>query len=110
MSIWLRTTIFQLVTPKHMKGRVAAVNSMFIGSSNEIGEFESGVTAKIMGLIPSVVFGGCMTLLVVLITALLEAPKLRKLHLSVYIANRTSKNKNFYLKLLICIHFVTGGK
>lgn len=81
VSIWLRSTIFQLVTPKHMKGRVAAVNSMFIGSSNEIGEFESGVTAKIMGLVPSVVFGGCMTLLVVLITAF-KAPKLRKLHLT----------------------------
>ncbi len=81
VSIWLRTTIFQLVTPKHMKGRVAAVNSMFIGSSNEIGEFESGVTARIMGLIPSVVFGGSMTLLVVLVTAF-KAPKLRKLHLT----------------------------
>ncbi len=81
VSVWLRTTIFQLATPPHMKGRVAAVNSMFIGSSNEIGEFESGMTAKIMGLVPSVVFGGCMTLLVVLITAF-KAPKLRKLHLT----------------------------
>ncbi len=81
VSVWLRTTIFQLVTPKRMKGRVAAVNSMFIGSSNEIGEFESGVAAKIMGLVPSVVFGGCMTLLVVLVTAF-KAPKLRKLHLA----------------------------
>jgi hypothetical protein len=81
VSIWLRSTIFQLVTPKHMKGRVAAVNSMFIGSSNEIGEFESGVAAKIMGLVPSVVFGGCMTLLVVIITAM-KTPKLRKLHLA----------------------------
>jgi MFS family permease len=79
ISVWVRSTIFQLVTPKHMKGRVAAVNSMFIGSSNEIGEFESGVTAKLMGLIPSVVFGGCMTLLVVIITAI-KAPNLRKLH------------------------------
>lgn len=80
VSVWLRTTIFQLLTPNHMKGRVAAVNSMFIGSSNEIGEFESGVTAKLMGLIPSVVFGGCMTILVVLTTAF-KAPKLRKLQL-----------------------------
>ncbi len=81
VSVWLRTTIFQLVTPNFMKGRVAAVNSMFIGSSNEIGEFESGFTARLMGLIPSVVFGGCMTLLVVLVTAF-KAPKLRKLHLT----------------------------
>ena len=81
VSVWLRSTIFQLVTPKYMKGRVAAVNSMFIGSSNEIGEFESGVTAKLMGLRPSVIFGGCMTLLVVLITAF-KAPKLTKLHLA----------------------------
>ncbi len=80
VSVWLRNTIFQLVTPNNMKGRFAAVNSMFVQSSNEIGGFESGVTAKLMGLVPSVVFGGCMTLLVVLIAAF-KAPKLRKLHL-----------------------------
>jgi hypothetical protein len=62
-----------------MKGRVSAVNNIFIGSSNEIGEFESGVAAKLLGLVPSVVFGGCMTLLVV-ITTLFKAPKLRSLH------------------------------
>ena len=80
ISVWIRTTIFQLTTPSDMKGRVAAVNSIFIGSSNEIGEFESGVTAKLMGLVPSVVFGGCMTLLVVLATYF-KAPHLRRLHL-----------------------------
>lgn len=79
VSVWVRSTIFQLVTPNDMKGRVAAVNNIFIGSSNEIGEFESGVAAKFMGLVPSVVFGGCMTLLVVLYTAF-KAPKLRRLH------------------------------
>jgi hypothetical protein len=63
-----------------MKGRVAAVNSMFIGSSNEIGEFESGTAAKLLGLVPSVVFGGLMTLLVVLITSI-RAPKLRNLNI-----------------------------
>jgi len=78
VSVWLRNTIFQLATPSNMKGRMAAVNSMFIQSSNEIGGFESGVTAKLMGLVPSVVFGGGMTLLVVLITAF-KAPRLRKL-------------------------------
>ncbi len=79
VSVWVRSTIFQLVTPNEMKGRVSAVNNMFIGSSNEIGEFESGVTAKYMGLVPSVVFGGIMTLLVVAITSI-RAPKLRNLH------------------------------
>jgi MFS family permease len=80
VSIYVRTTIIQLLTPSDMKGRVAAVNSIFIGSSNEIGEFESGVAAKLMGLVPSVVFGGCMTLLVVL-AATIKAPKLRALHM-----------------------------
>jgi MFS family permease len=80
VSVYVRTTIIQLLTPPEMKGRVAAVNSIFIGSSNEIGAFESGVAAKLMGVVPSVVFGGCMTLLVVAITAM-KAPKLRQLHM-----------------------------
>ncbi len=80
ISVYVRSTIYQLNTPDDMKGRVAAVNSIFIGSSNEIGEFESGVMAKLMGTVPSVVFGGCMTLLVVLVTAW-RAPKLRRLDL-----------------------------
>ena len=78
VSVYVRNTIFQLSTPDHMKGRVSAVNNIFIGSSNEIGEFESGTAAKLMGLVPSVVFGGCMTLLVV-VTAAIKAPKLRHL-------------------------------
>jgi hypothetical protein len=60
----------QLLTPDEMRGRVSAVNSMFIGSSNEIGAFESGFTAELMGTVPSVIFGGCMTLLVVTVTFL----------------------------------------
>lgn len=80
VSVVLRATIFQLVTPDHMRGRVAAINGIFIGSSNELGAFESGLTARLMGLVPSVIFGGVMTLSVVLATARL-APKLRKLHL-----------------------------
>lgn len=63
-----------------MKGRVAAVNSIFIGSSNELGAFESGVAARFMGLIPSVVFGGAMTLLIVSFTAW-KSPTLRRLAL-----------------------------
>lgn len=61
-----------------MRGRVMSVNSMFISSSNELGQFESGVAAKLLGNVPSVVFGGCVTLLVVIITAI-KAPSLRKL-------------------------------
>lgn len=81
VSVVVRATIIQTMTPPHMMGRVSAVNSIFIGSSNEIGEFESGVAAKFWGLVPSVVFGGCMTLLVVAITSI-KADKLRKLDFS----------------------------
>jgi MFS family permease len=81
VSVVIRSTILQLRTPDHMRGRVSAVNSIFIGSSNEIGGFESGAAAKLMGTIPSVIFGGIMTLIVVGITGQ-RAPKLRKLDLS----------------------------
>jgi len=80
ISVVIRATTMQLVTPDEMRGRVASVNSIFIGSSNEIGSFESGLAAKIMGLVASVIFGGGMTLLVVLVTAKLS-PKLRSLNL-----------------------------
>lgn len=80
VSVVIRHTILQLSTPDHMRGRVSAVNGIFIGSSNEIGAFESGLTAELMGLVPSIVFGGTMTVLIVLITAKL-APQLRKLNL-----------------------------
>ncbi|GBG13331.1 multidrug transporter [Novimethylophilus kurashikiensis] len=80
VSIVLRATILQLMTPDAMRGRVSAINGIFIGSSNELGAFESGVAARLMGLIPSVIFGGMMTLTVVAATARL-APKLRQLHL-----------------------------
>ena len=80
MSVVVRGSILQLYTPDEVRGRVAAVNSIFIGSSNEIGTFESGLTAKYMGTIPSVIFGGCMTLLIVGIAAR-KSPKLRKLSL-----------------------------
>lgn len=68
VSVVIRGTILQLYTPDAMRGRVAAVNTMFISSSNELGAMESGVTARLMGTVPAVVFGGCMTLLVVGIT------------------------------------------
>jgi len=68
VSVIIRSTIMQLLTPDDMRGRVSAVNSMFIGSSNEIGAFESGLTAKLMRTVPAVVFGGSMTILVAGIT------------------------------------------
>jgi len=80
VSVVIRGTILQLFTPDDMRGRVASVNSIFIGSSNELGAFESGVTAKLMGLVPSVVFGGIMTLAVVFTTIRINKP-LRKLSL-----------------------------
>ena len=80
VSVIMRQTILQLVTPDNMRGRISAINGIFIGSSNELGAFESGFAAKLMGLVPSVVFGGLMTLGVVAATAKL-APKLRDLEL-----------------------------
>ncbi len=77
-SVVIRGTITQLKTPDNMRGRVISVNSMFINSSNELGQFESGVAAKLLGVVPSVVFGGCMTLLVV-VTTWFKAPSLRKM-------------------------------
>jgi MFS family permease len=76
VSVIIRGMLIHTLTPENMKGRVAAVNSMFIGSSNEIGAFESGVAAKILGLVQSVVFGGVMTILTVGITGW-RAEKLR---------------------------------
>lgn len=80
VSMVLRATILQLTTPDAMRGRVSAINGIFIGSSNELGAFESGLAARLMGLVPSVIFGGVMTLVVVAATARL-APKLRRLEL-----------------------------
>jgi sugar phosphate permease len=78
VSVIIRATIIQIYTPDEMRGRVSAVNGIFIGSSNELGSFESGLAAKLLGLIPSVIFGGSMTLAVVTTVRKL-APKLRRL-------------------------------
>ena len=80
ISVVIRQTILQLKTPDHMRGRVAAVNSIFVGSSNELGAFESGLTAKLMGTVTSVVFGGTMTLIIVAFTGF-ASPTFRKLDL-----------------------------
>ena len=68
ISVIIRGTLVQLLTPDYMRGRVSAVNSMFIGSSNEIGDVESGVAANLLGTIPAVLLGGSITLLIVTIT------------------------------------------
>jgi MFS family permease len=83
VSVVIRGTILQLFTADEMKGRVSSVNSIFIGSSNELGAFESGTAASLMGLVPSVVFGGVMTLIVVTVASF-SAPKLRNLSLKKY--------------------------
>jgi MFS family permease len=77
VSVIIRGTIVQLFVPDEMRGRVSSVNSIFVNSSNELGQFESGVTASVMGTVPSVIFGGCMTLLVTIVTWI-KAPTLRK--------------------------------
>ena len=62
ISVVIRQTILQLVPPDHLRGRVQSVNSMFISASNELGAFESGLAARLLGTVPSVVFGGAVTL------------------------------------------------
>ena len=80
VAMVIRQTILQIKTPDHMRGRVSSVNSMFVGSSNELGAFESGVTAKLMGTVTAVVFGGTMTLITVVTTGIIS-PTFRKLDL-----------------------------
>lgn len=81
VSMVIRQTILQLKTPDHMRGRVSSVNSMFVGSSNELGAFESGFTAKLMGTVTAVVFGGTMTLITVITTGIVS-PSFRALDLT----------------------------
>ncbi len=80
VSVVIRHTVLQLCTPENMRGRVSAVNGIFIGSSNEIGAFESGITARVFGLKSSIILGGILTVLVVIVTARLT-PKLRQLNM-----------------------------
>jgi len=90
ISMIIRQTILQLKTPDHMRGRVASVNSMFVGSSNELGAFESGLTAKLMGTVRAVVFGGSMTIFTVIMTGVF-LPKFRKLDLRKDIAEHENE-------------------
>jgi predicted MFS family arabinose efflux permease len=80
VSVVIRGSIVPMFSPDHMRGRIESVNKIFIGSSNELGSFESGFAARAMGLVPSILFGGCMTMLVVAITWW-RAKGLRKLDL-----------------------------
>ena len=81
ISMVIRQTILQLKTPDEMRGRVSSVNSMFVGSSNELGAFESGLAAKILGPVAAVVFGGTMTIITVVATGALN-PTIRNLDLT----------------------------
>jgi hypothetical protein len=78
VSVLIRSTLVQTLTPPEMLGRVSSVNSIFIGSSNEIGAFESGVAARVLGTVPAVVVGGLASLGVVGLVAAV-VPKLRRM-------------------------------
>jgi MFS family permease len=80
ISVVIRQTVLQLRTPNELRGRVAAVNSIFVGSSNELGAFRGGVAARLMGTVPAVVFGAAMTIMVVVVTAAVS-PSMRNLEL-----------------------------
>jgi hypothetical protein len=69
VSIIVRQTMIQLATPDEMRGRVSAVNMVFVGASNEVGQFESGITAQWFGTVPAVVLGGLGTIAVVALWA-----------------------------------------
>ena len=78
VSVVVRQTLVQLDTPDAMRGRVSAVNAIFIGASNQLGEFESGLTAAALGVIGSVVFGGCATILISVAWSRLFKPLARR--------------------------------
>ena len=80
LSVVIRTVILRLYSPEYLRGRIAAVNWVFIGTANEIGAFESGTAAGLLGTVPSVVLGGCVTILVAVAVAL-RLPEVRRLNL-----------------------------
>ncbi len=80
VSVVMRSTILQLATPDEMRGRVSSINGLFVGSSNELGAFYAGSMARVLGLVPAVVLGGCVTMSIALATAW-KAPRLRRLDL-----------------------------
>ncbi len=90
ISMIIRQTILQLKTPDAMRGRVSSVNSMFVGSSNELGAFESGLAAKLVGPVAAVLFGGSMTLLTAIVIGI-KNPVLRDLDLTETVAQNTNE-------------------
>ena len=80
ISVVIRSAVFQLTTPDQMRGRVSSINGLFVGSSNELGALESGIAASLLGLVPSIAFGGVVTIAVAGLAYYL-APNLRKMHL-----------------------------
>ena len=84
ISVVIRSTIFQVLTPDDMRGRISAINKIFVGSSNELGAMESGLAAKLLGTVPSVIFGACMTIGIA-IFAWVKFPKLRDLEMEDHI-------------------------
>ena len=89
VSVVIRATILQLMMPDEMRGRVSAVNNIFVNTSNELGAFESGVAARLLGLIPSVIVGGSISIASVIGTGML-APKLRRLDLRALASHKPS--------------------
>jgi hypothetical protein len=81
VSMVIRHTLVPLASPERMRGRVASINSIFIGSSNELGDFESGMMAGLLGPVRAVVFGGLMTLVTVAVVAA-RYPRLRRVRVS----------------------------
>ena len=84
VSVVVRHTLVQIATPDEMRGRVSAVNMMFIGASNEVGQFESGVTAAWLGAVPAVMADGVRTILIVALWSRLfpELRRVNELHLT----------------------------
>src|SRR5690554_2706457 len=81
VSMVIRQSILQFKTPEHLKGRVSSVNSIFVSSSNELGAFESGVAASLLGLVPAILFGGTMTIVTVIVIAI-SIKAIRKVELN----------------------------
>jgi len=90
ISVVIRSSLVQIKTPDAMRGRVSAVNSMFIGTSNQLGEFESGITAALFGVVPAVVIGGAGTLVVVILWMRLFRELLRIDSLKPDVADRST--------------------
>ena len=74
ISMVIRQSILQIKTPENLKGRVSSVNSIFVSSSNELGALESGIAATFLGLVPGIIFGGTMTILIVILIAFFIKP------------------------------------